>query len=526
MAVFLRRIGNLVELAVSIESEILLHQIEKGENMLEIVSEETVSEMNQNSSIHERTLMEEAEIVLDVEASHLSESIKCELNKLWGGPNKTENFTIFRAPRNIRQSKKNLFEPSVISIGPFHHGQTGLRTMEAQKWRFLRDFLSHVVSVDFCISEMKKLEKETRRCYSETVDLDSNDFVKMMLLDGCFVLEYFLKQKEKNWDTIFEVGWNATFVQSDLFLLENQIPFFVVEKLCKIGIKQEDRKNLFLLNNFINNISTPLQNYPLISKPPAQIDHLAHLFHHCSVPNLEESSSSNRSLSSKSFHLTRMLSLNRIKDLLLWFLSWVLTRFSRSTSTSTEDPWTLSIPCASYLQDVGIKFRPKRTPKHMFDISFDQGVLEIPKLKIVYNSKPHLVNLIAFEQCKFGKINVTYFSSYAAFLDLLVSSQKDMAILQQCGIIESMLSGEEELTLFFNQLFEGVGLLEDHVFAELFTKLNRYCESNWNRHRAKLIRDYFSSPWTMISLVAALVLLVFTFLQSFFAVYAYFVPPS
>ncbi|XP_078167714.1 UPF0481 protein At3g47200-like [Carex rostrata] len=514
-----------MELAVSIESEILLHQIEKGENMLEIVSEETVSEMNQNSSIHERTLMKEAEIVLDVEASHLSESIKCELKKLWGGPNETENFTIFRAPRNIRQSKKNLFEPSVISIGPFHNGQASLRTMEAQKWRFLRDFLSRGVSVDFCISEMKKLEKETRRCYSETVDLDSNDFVKMMLLDGCFVLEYFLKQKEENWDTIFEVGWNHMFVQSDLFLLENQIPFFVVEKLCEIGVKQEDRKELFNLNNFINNMSTPLPNYALISKPPAEIDHLAHLFHHCSVPNLEESSSSNRSSSSKSFHLTRMFSPNRIKDLLLWFLSWVLTRFSRST-TSTENPSTVSIPCASYLQDAGIKFRPKRTPKHMFDISFDHGVLEIPRLIIIDNSKPLLVNLVAFEQCKFCKINVTYFSSYAAFLDLLVSTQKDMAILQQCGIIESMLSGEEELTLFFNQLFEGVLLDEYHVFAELFTKLNRYCESSWKRHRAKLLRDYFSSPWTMMSLMAALVLLVFTFLQSFFAVYAYFVPPS
>ncbi|XP_078176905.1 UPF0481 protein At3g47200-like [Carex rostrata] len=345
----------------------------------------------------------------------------------------------------------------------------------------------------------------------------------MMLLDGCFVLEYFIKQKEKNWDTIFEVGWNHMFVQSDLFLLENQIPFFVVEKLCEIGVKQEDRKKLLLLDNLIHHMS-PLS--PPIAKPPAEIDHLAHLFHHCSVPNLEKSSSSNPSFRSKSFHLTRMLSPNRIKDLLLWFLSWVFTRFSRSTSTSTEDPSTLSIPCASYLQVAGIKFRPKRTPKHRFDISFDHGVLKIPRLTIIDDDKPLLINLIAFEQCKHAKINVTYFSSYAAFLDMLVSTQKDVAILQQCGIIESMLSGEEELTLFFNQLFDGVCLDEDHVFAELFIKLNIYCESSWKRHRAKLISDYFSSPWTMISLVAALVLLVFTFLQSFFAVYAYFVPPS
>ena len=148
-------------------------------------------------------------------------SLQRELDTLWGNANEAENFTIFRTPHHISQSRKNLFEPSVISIGPFHHGKKHLRAMEEQKRRFLRDFLSREdsISLDLCISEMKFLETRTRRCYSEPFNyLDSNAFVKMMLLDGCFVIEYFLKKMAHNWNSIIEVGWNFHFIRYDLLL--------------------------------------------------------------------------------------------------------------------------------------------------------------------------------------------------------------------------------------------------------------------------------------------------------------------
>ena len=97
---------------------------------------------NQNSSIHEKILMAETQRdIVDGElASRLSKSMQSD--PLWGKTNGANNFTIFRKPHNISQSKKKLFEPSVISIGPFHGGQKHLQAMEEQKWRFLEDFLS------------------------------------------------------------------------------------------------------------------------------------------------------------------------------------------------------------------------------------------------------------------------------------------------------------------------------------------------------------------------------------------------
>ncbi|XP_078161090.1 UPF0481 protein At3g47200-like [Carex rostrata] len=589
--------------------------------------------------------MEETQIVVNVEASPLLEPMqrKLELRKinmqtkldtLWGNTHEAKNFTIFRIPQNISQSKKNLFEPSVISIGPFHRGKQTLRTMEDQKWQFLQDFLSRQdhIRLDLCISEMSLLEERTRRCYSETFDyLDSDAFVEMMLLDGCFVLEYFLKAIVGNLNSIFEVGWNSHFINRDLVLQENQIPFFIVEKLYQLIVFNQEFRMIFpkyiayflLPDNSIfpdppaettdtiesiitdppaeipdhlaeipnpsaeipdprNEILDPPAEIPgppaeipgppaeipdlpaefvdlvaaairdildllaeirdppaeiieflaEIPDPPAEIHHLLHLCYHYLVPNPEKP----LVLSSKSFNLTKTLSANRIiKGLLHRFRSRLVRR--RRSRHSTSQSLSVAFPnstgnissmvmrSATELKQKGLKFTQQSNPRHMLDISFEYGVLKIPRLTIIDSTKPLFANLLAFEHSKYGKEN-SPFGRFLSFLDKLVNTPNDVTILQECGILENWLGSQEELADFFNQVSEGNFVASNHYLAELYTEVNRYTESSWPRHRAKLIRDYFSSPWATISVVAAFILLVLTLVQSFFAVFAYFIPPS
>ncbi|KAJ4813639.1 hypothetical protein LUZ62_026205 [Rhynchospora pubera] len=112
------------------------------------------------------------------------------------------------------------------------------------------------------------------------------------------------------------------------------------------------------------------------------------------------------------------------------------------------------------------------------------------------------------------------------FLDKLVNTAHDVQILQKHGIIESMLSGEEEVALFFNQSGVGVLIDGDHYLADLFKRVNKHCGSRYHRYRAKLSRDYFNNPWSIIALIAATLLLCLTILLSFMSVYAYIRPPS
>ncbi|XP_078161093.1 UPF0481 protein At3g47200-like [Carex rostrata] len=520
--------------------------------------------------------MEETQIVVDVQASPLSKSRKLEgsllsessplseapkvvglkaplqrqLATLWGNANEAENFTIFRTPHSISQSKKKLFEPSVISIGPFHHGQKHLRALEDQKRRFLRDFLSRNdnISLDLCISEMKSLETRTRRCYSETFDdLDSDTFVEMMLLDGCFVLEYFSKRMEAKWKSIREVGWNSHFIRLDLLLQENQIPFFIVDKLYElIHFRQEFRKIFVkyiaccLLPEEYILPAPPAETSDTINSrhslaeildPPSEIHHLTHLCYHYLVPNPEKAVV----LSSKSIDLTRIFSANRIiKGLFHQFRSRLVRRRSphstpRSLSgvlpNSTVNISSMVVRSATELKQKGLKFTQQSNPRHMLDISFEYGVLKIPRLAITDDTKPLFANLLAFEHSKYGN-KYSPFGRFLSFLDKLINTANDVTILQECEILENWLGSEEELADFLNHATEGNMLQSDHYLVEVYTEVQKYTESRWHRHRAKLIRDYFGSPWAIISLIAAFILLVLTLVQSFFAVFSYFVPPG
>ena len=173
----------------------------------------------------------------------------------------------------------------MVSIGPYYHGAAGLRAMEDHKWRYLHGLLSRnaAVSSSALIQEMRALEPRARACYSERPALGSDDFVRMLLLDGCFILEFFFKWHTKEPDALCDVGWGLTLVRSDLLLLENQVPFFVVEKLYEDVAGVRDSREL-LVNLFLEYTS---DDKP-IARPPSDSDihHLLHLYYESFVPKL------------------------------------------------------------------------------------------------------------------------------------------------------------------------------------------------------------------------------------------------
>ncbi|CAO2177006.1 unnamed protein product [Urochloa humidicola] len=194
-------------------------------------------------------------------------------------------FTIFRVPAYVRDANRTAYEPRMVSIGPYYHGAAALRAMEDHKWRYLHDLLSRnrAVSSSILIEEMGILEPRARACYSERPLLGSDDFVRMLLLDGCFILEFFFKWHTREPDELCDVGWGLTLVRSDLLLLENQLPFFVVEKLYDVVAGVHGGREL-LVNLFLEYAS---DDKP-IARPPSdsEIHHLLHLYYESFVPKL------------------------------------------------------------------------------------------------------------------------------------------------------------------------------------------------------------------------------------------------
>ncbi|XP_078170340.1 UPF0481 protein At3g47200-like [Carex rostrata] len=416
-----------------------------------------------------------------------------------------ESFILSRVPQIVRESHNDLYEPRVVSIGPYHRNKASLSAMEAHKPRCLIEFLERntKVGLEVYVEKIRELEEKARRCYSETINLSKDEFVEMLLLDGCFLLEFFFKVRAHEPHALLDVGWGTKTIIGDLLLFENQIPFFVVETLYYIVTCHDgDRESLLSL----------LHPSSIDPDLPAKgkIYHLLHLYYQWFIP--ARVSSSRRSNGSSTPSSSKSLESPRSR--------WIINTWLGSRSRSNKKLCTpmRCIPCATQLREAGVTFKRKESPSDQFDITFENGVMEIPTLLIDSVRKVFYLNLAAFERsCSRMEYDLM---SYVALMDSLINTNKDVVLLQRCGIINNMLLNEDELAVFFNQLGDWSMLESDkHYFAELFSQVQRYCDSRWPKYRAKLMHDYFNNPWSALSVIAAIVLLVFSAIQAIYAMY-------
>lgn len=83
---------------------------------------------------------------------------------------------------------------------------------------------------------MKEIEERARSFYEGPISLSSKEFVEMLILDGCFVLELFRGATEcfktlgysRN-DPIFAIRGSMHSIQRNMIMLENQLPLLVLD---------------------------------------------------------------------------------------------------------------------------------------------------------------------------------------------------------------------------------------------------------------------------------------------------------
>ncbi|GFY81758.1 hypothetical protein Acr_01g0015660 [Actinidia rufa] len=123
--------------------------------------------------------------------SPLMLSLEDVLRKLPPQPQSTA--CIYRIPRELRKGNEHYYTPTTVSIGPLHAANPSLDAADGQqlKSRALHHLLYRSESgptLGSLVQFLKGIEEAARLCYAEMVDLSSDEFVKMMLLDGCFIL--------------------------------------------------------------------------------------------------------------------------------------------------------------------------------------------------------------------------------------------------------------------------------------------------------------------------------------------------
>ncbi|KAJ6850374.1 putative UPF0481 protein [Iris pallida] len=343
--------------------------------------------------------------------------------------------------------------------------------------------------------------------------LTSNDFVETMVLDGTFILELFRGAAREGFkqlgycrnDPIFAMRGTMHSIQRDMIMLENQIPLFVLDRLLAVQVGQPDRYGLvarIALRFFAPLMPTDEHLRRSDHASSAEFDPLSDVGLHC-------------------LELFRRSLLRTGPEPPPRF--WI-RRGSHKRKVEVDRRQQQLIHCVSELRDAGFQLRREKTDR-FWDIKFKDGVLRIPRLLIHDGTKSLLLNLIAFEQCHMDCGNDI--TSYAVFMNNLINSDEDVAYLHYHGIIEHWLGDNGEVADLFNRLcLEVVFDINDSYLSGLSEQVNRYYNHKWNTWRASLVHNYFGNPWAIISLVAAVVLLVLTLLQTYYTIYAYYWPNS
>ncbi|MQM15269.1 hypothetical protein Taro_048213 [Colocasia esculenta] len=427
---------------------------------------------------------------------------------------------IWKVPPGIRDHDKEAYEPKLISIGPLHHGREISLPMDELKLMYLRDLLgrSRKRQISSYIRVIRDIELRARKQYSESLrSLCTDAFVMMLVVDGCFIIECFLKKffskrQEATQMASSTVRWRLSHLRRDLMLFENQIPFFVLVALfneCSIPlITGRHHGSITLIEIVLEflKIKLPRDKYP----EAHQVHHLLHLHHLCLDPSLSLDAS-------RSGCPYRRLILNRLEDaaimisLILLSLPFLLLirkpPWSWFPNGQAETP--RMIPCATELEKAGVRFQKKVFKEGELNcylkVLFVDGILEIPFLPVNESTGSELRNFIALEQCcpELGN----HFTSYAVLMDNIINTEMDVTLLRNHRIIEKRLGSDAQVADMFNKLCKGTYLsYKGHYNEQLYKEVNAYCDVPHHKWRASLMGSYFGNPWSIISLVAGIFL--------------------
>jgi hypothetical protein len=405
-------------------------------------------------------------------SNSLKEALKPEITE-----EITSSVCIYKVPDIMRRVQRKAYEPNVISIGPYHHGVERLAAMENIKLKFVRRlFDQNGLELDLVKNTLRKMEKEARICYSEEkeIRLEKDQFVEMMLIDGCFVVELLREvwRHESEHQIPFIQRWMLPTFRRDLIMLENQLPFFILSELFQITSK-----------------STPPQ-------PPCLQKLALHFFN----PLLQRDFDTTPP---KIVPTDQGIGARHFLDL---FRSTILP------VTPARRKQTNMIRSTTELKESGVKIQ-RAKHSQLLDVTYEKGVLKIPPLYIDDYKGTLFRNMMAFEKChRDCHPDVT---TYMFFFDGLINSAKDVWLLHYNEVLQHSLGSNREAAKLVSTICREIDRVADESYLYMVVDdANSYFASSYARIRAGLVRHYFSSWLVGLSTMGAIFALYLTLVQT------------
>ncbi|KAG5522191.1 hypothetical protein RHGRI_034392 [Rhododendron griersonianum] len=159
--------------------------------------------------------------------------------------------SIYKVPAFVTDLNMKAYKPQSVSFGPYHHGEHHLAPMEKHKHRALLHFLKRsskpIESYIRSLAEVTQILKDSYESLDLAWERDTERFLQMMIVDGCFMIEVLrnftnTSNDYADNDPIFSNHGKlliVPYIRRDMLMLENQLPMLLLTTLLDEETKRE-----------------------------------------------------------------------------------------------------------------------------------------------------------------------------------------------------------------------------------------------------------------------------------------------
>ncbi|PIN18918.1 hypothetical protein CDL12_08405 [Handroanthus impetiginosus] len=396
------------------------------------------------------------------------------------------------------------YYPTMVSFGPYHHGQRKLQICEEVKHLALEMFVqgsNH--NQEFFQAAVLREISEARDCYFDDSMEEYTDeqLARMMLLDSCFLIYiiYITVSPQSsqehhlgNYLPVFlRLGClDRSLIFQDAFLMENQIPFKILMLL--ISLRYDDGGDM--VSKFLKKVAWDKSDEP-------KHEHIK-----------------KRLENSPPLHL-----LGALHAVLVWdetpknLQEQIQNYIGQSGGDMRKPP--KAYRSAKDLKEKGIYFRCSSggsLKAIKFSSFFFFGKLELQPAYVSSLSRVVFLNLIAYELCPNNVLDYTVVC-YVDFMKSLIVSPADVKELREKKVLLTSWTDEDVVRLYKD--LDTFDILAADKYNEVKQQIQKHYDSKIKTSMVQLYYNYFSSPWTTIAWFAGVFIFILTAAQTYFTVH-------
>ncbi|KAK3145257.1 hypothetical protein QOZ80_4AG0326360 [Eleusine coracana subsp. coracana] len=177
----------------------------------------------------------------------------------------------------------------------------------------------------------------------------------------------------------------------------------------------------------------------------------------------------------------------------------------------------IKVPSVTQLAGCGVRFAP--APEGIAGISFDRATttLNLPVITLDGNTEVILRNLVAYEAVAVRGPLVL--ARYTELLNGVIDTAKDVKILKQSGVVVNQMKSNKEAAEMWNGMCRATRISKVPRLDGVIRAVNDHRNRTAMVRARKLLKKYVFRSWKILTLLASLVMLLMTALQTFCSAY-------